>query len=282
MWNLNFITREDLKQHIKNTISTYEKTLDGIDLSKFNSNIVDPIKMVFDSKVYRKNFEEVIKDELVRQRDKTNSNAIGYFHQNMFKYTKNCEVPKEGFDVIYTKNDGTKIYIEMKNKHNTMNSASSAKTYIKMQGQILEDDDCACFLVEAIAKKSQNIKWATKVDGKNVQHRLIRRVSMDQFYAILTGDDEAFYKMCMALPGVINSVVNEEDSVEVPNDTVIDELRNVASLYTDQTEELSMAMAVYMLGFNTYSGFGDKIIQRLGGKNEGMLKRIYEYAKRLG
>ena len=64
--------------------------------------------------------------------------------------------------------------------------------------------------------------------------------------------------MCMALPGVINSVVNEEDSVEVPNDTVIDELRNVASLYTDQTEELSMAMAVYMLGFNTYSGFGDK------------------------
>src|SRR5699024_12472886 len=57
----------------------------------------------------------------------------------------------------------------------------SAKTYIKMQGQILEDDDCACFLVEAIAKKSQNIKWATKVDGKNVQHRLIRRVSMDQF-----------------------------------------------------------------------------------------------------
>lgn len=27
MWNLNFITRENLKQHIKNTISTYEKTL---------------------------------------------------------------------------------------------------------------------------------------------------------------------------------------------------------------------------------------------------------------
>ena len=44
MWNLKFITRENLKQHIKNTIATYEKTLDGIDLSKFNSNIVDPIK----------------------------------------------------------------------------------------------------------------------------------------------------------------------------------------------------------------------------------------------
>ena len=150
-----------------------------------------------------------------------------------------------------------------------------------MQGQILEDDDCACLLVEAIAKKSQNIKWSTKVDGKNVQHRLIRRVSMDQFYAILTGEEDAFYKMCMALPEVINSVVNEEGGVEVPHDTVIDELRKVASLYGDENDELSMAMAVYMLGFNTYMGFGDKIRGELGESKDGMLKRIYEYVKRV-
>ena len=160
MWKLNFITRQDLKQHIKNTISTYEKTLDGIDLSKFNSNIVDPIKMVFDSKVYRKDFEEVIKDELVRQRDKTNSNAIGYFHQNMFKYIKNCEVPKQGFDVIYTNpNNGEKIYVEMKNKHNTMNDDSSNNVYNKMLNKLRDEPDATCYLVEIIAKKSQNKIW---------------------------------------------------------------------------------------------------------------------------
>ena len=65
MWNLNFITKDNFKQHIKNTISTYEKTLDGIDLSKFNSNIVDPIKMVFDSKVYRKDFEDMVREKVV-------------------------------------------------------------------------------------------------------------------------------------------------------------------------------------------------------------------------
>ena len=111
-------------------------------------------------------------------------------------------------------------------------------------------------------------------------HRLIRRVSMDQFYAILTGEEDAFYKMCMALPEVINSVVNEEGGVEVPHDTVIDELRKVASLYSDENDELSMAMAVYMLGFNTYMGFGDKIRGELGEDKDGMLKRIYEYVKR--
>ena len=105
---------------------------------------------------------------------------------------------------------------------------------------------------------------------------------MDQFYAILTGEEDAFYKMCMVLPEVINSVVNEEDGVEVPHDTVIDELRKVASLYGDENGELSMAMAVYMLGFNTYMGFGDKTQTKFALDSKGgMLKRIYEYAKNL-
>lgn len=104
---------------------------------------------------------------------------------------------------------------------------------------------------------------------------------IDQFYAILTGEEDAFYKMCMALPEVINSVVNEEGGVEVPHDTVIDELRKVASLYGDENDELSMAMAVYMLGFNTYMGFGDKIRGELGEDKDGMLKRIYEYVRKM-
>jgi len=85
----------------------------------------------------------------------------------------------------------------------------------------------------------------------------------------------------MALPEVINLVVNEEGNVKVPNDTVIDELRKIASLYSEANGEVSMAMAVYMLGFNTYMGFGDKIYGELGEDKNGMLKRIYEYAKRI-
>ncbi|MCD8378316.1 MAG: Eco47II family restriction endonuclease [Candidatus Gastranaerophilales bacterium] len=290
-WNLDFISEENFKEHVRATIMKYGEKLESYDLKRFNSNLIDPIKLIFDKSVYRSSWEEIVNNEIFRQRDKSNNNDIGYFHQNIFSYFKGCEVPQAGWDVIYKNTDGIQmpegdivhtVYVEMKNKHNTMNSASSAKTYIKMQGQILEDDDCACLLVEAIAKRSQNIKWTTKVDGKNVQHRLIRRVSMDRFYEILTGEEDAFFKMCMALPVVINAVVTEEESVSVPHDTVIQELRNVAALYDETSEDLSMAMAVYMLGFNTYMGFGNKMEQQIGdGSNEGMLKRIYEYAKRL-
>lgn len=282
-WKLNFISEEEFKKHVRATIMKYGEKLEPYDLKRFNSNLIDPIKLLFDKSVYQTSWEEIVNNEIFRQRDKSNNNDIGYFHQNIFSFFKGCEVPQAGWDVIYKNPDGIRmpdgdvvhtLYVEMKNKHNTMNSASSAKTYIKMQGQILEDDDCACLLVEAIAKKSQNIKWTTKVDGKNVQHRLIRRVSMDQFYAILTGEEDAFYQMCMVLPAIINSVVNEEKSVSVPRDTVIQELRNVAALYSGQTEDLAMATAVYMLGFNTYMGFGDKIGHGSGESNADMLKHI--------
>ena len=137
----------------------------------------------------------------------------------------------------------------MKNKHNTMNSSAAGKTYIKMQNQLLQDDDCACYLVEAIAKASQDIKWETTVDKRKVSHRLIRRVSLDRFYALVTGQEDAFYQMCMVLPEVIESVVADAD-IRTPNDTVMQELQTIAD-----TQGVSIAMAIYMLGFSSYNGF---------------------------
>ena len=42
-----------------------------------------------------------------------------------------------------------------------------------MQNQLLKDDDCACFLVEAIAQRSQNVKWETTVDKNKVKMRIL-------------------------------------------------------------------------------------------------------------
>lgn len=288
-WSLSFISEKDFTDHVKATIEKYGEKLESFDIVRFNKNIVDPIKMIFDKTVYRSSWEEIVGNEIFRQRDKANNNDIGYFHQRIFQYMANCRVPdngKEGgWDVIFQKDgialpEGDKvstIYVEMKNKHNTMNSSAAGKTYIKMQNQLLNDDDCACFLVEAIAKKSQNIKWVTTVDGKSVSHKRIRRVSLDQFYALVTGQEDAFYQMCMILPGVIEKVVSSGEGVKVPADTVIDELRNVAKQMGQDDENLAIAMAVYMLGFNTYSGFSNILADEDG--EEAMLKRIYAYAK---
>ena len=261
MWKLSFISEEDFINHVKATIEKYGTKLEAIDLARFNSNIIDPIKLIFDKTVYQSSWEEIISNEIFRQRDKANNNDIGYFHQRIFQYMKNCEVPKAGWDVIYRNPNGIRtadgdvvhtVYVEMKNKHNTMNSASSAKTYIKAQNQLLEDDDCICCLGDAIAKHSQDIKWSASVDGKKVQHRRIRRMSMDRFYALITGQDDAFYQMCLVLPEVIERVI-ENAEITIPKDTVLEELQAIAD-----KRQVSMAMAVYLLGFPEYIGFNGK------------------------
>jgi hypothetical protein len=268
MWNLSFISEVDFTAHVRATIEKYGDKLESFDLDRFNKNIVDPIKLIFDETVYRTSWEETIGNEIFRQRDKSNNNDIGYFHQRIFSYIANCHVPENGteggWDVIYRNPDGITladgtvvhtIYVEMKNKHNTMNSASAGKTFIKMQNQLLNDDDCACFLVEAIAQHSQNIKWQTTVDKKKVGHKLIRRVSLDQFYALVTGEEDAFYQMCMVLPSIIEKAVKELEGSIVPHDTVIDELKAMASEQSLESDDLAIAMAAYMLGFGSYKGF---------------------------
>ncbi len=270
-WTLDFITEKDFYEHVKATIEKYGEKLESFDLKRFNKNIVDPIKLIFDKSVYRNSWDEIISNEIFRQRDKSNNNDIGYFHQNIFRYIADCRVPDNGqeggWDVIYENPKGiiladgskvSKIYVEMKNKHNTMNSASSGKTFIKMQNQILNDDDCACFLVEAIAKTSQNTKWEPKVDGKKVGHRLIRRVSLDQFYALVTGQEDAFYQMCMVLPEVIEKAVSELDTSTIPYDTVFEEIIIDAEKQKDYDGDIAIAMAIYLLGFPNYLGFSNE------------------------
>ncbi len=96
--------------------------------------------MIFDKTVYQSTWEEIVSNEIFRQRDKSNNNDIGYFHQRIFQYIADCHVPdngKEGgWDVIFQKDEGIQ----------------------------LPDGD---------------IKWSTTVDGKSVSHKKIRRVSLD-------------------------------------------------------------------------------------------------------
>lgn len=268
MWKLSFISEEDFTQHVKETIQKYGDKLESINLKKFNKNIIDPIKVIFDKTVYRETWEEIISNEIFRQRDKSTNNDIGYFHQRIFQYIKNCRVPANGeeggWDVIYESPNGiiipgagtvSRVYVEMKNKHNTMNSSSAGKTFIKMQNQLLQDDDCACFLVEAIAQHSQNIKWQTTVDGSKLSHKYIRRVSIDKFYELVTGEEEAFFNLCMVLPETIEKVVTEQGVTTIPHDTVFGEITTWAGELNMGDDNLSMAMAFYMLGFSEYNGF---------------------------
>lgn len=239
-YDLGFISNEVIYTHVKATVLKYRF---NIDLAEFNKNLVDPIKLTFDSKIYRRDLETVIEDEVFRQIDKSNTNHIGYFHQNMFRHLGNgWTVPDAGYDVV---NEIDRIYVEMKNKHNTMNSSSSQKTYMRMQNTLLQEPTATCLLVEVIATNSQNIVWRTSLDGHSVSHDRIRRVSIDKFYEMATGDRLAFKKLCEKLPMIIEDVV-ADTTFNTEENTVVEELTNI---------DPNIMKSIYLLSFSKYEGF---------------------------
>ena len=239
-YNLGFISNEDMFAHVQETVEKYRF---NINLKKFNKNMIDPIKLTFDSKIYGKSLEETIELEIIRQMDKSNTNHIGYFHQNIFKYIDGeWTVPQQGFDLI---NEKEKMYVEMKNKHNTMNSSSAQKTYIAMQSMILKGADIKCILVEVIAKNSQDIPWKISINSEPYMHDNIRRVSMDKFYEIVTGSPDAFKRLCEVLPLVLEDVISSISSNTIEN-SVFEELSQRSP---------NLLKSLYLLSFSEYEGF---------------------------
>ncbi len=241
-YGLSFIGNEDLFFHVKETIEKYRFK---INLKEFNKNLVDPIKLTFDARIYGKSLEEIIETESLRQIDKSNTNHIGYFHQNIFKYLGNgWEVPDKGYDVI---NKDKHLFIEMKNKHNTMNSSAAQKTYMKMQDKILRNDEAICYLVEVIAKNSQDITWKVSLDGEQLSNKRIRRISMDKFYQLVTGFENSFKELCQVLPSVIDDVISSVD-MGIIEGSVFAELQDISP---------DLLKSIYLLSFKKYQGFSE-------------------------
>lgn len=245
-YNLGFISDNDIRNHVQETVMKYRRS---INLKEFNKNIIDPIKLTFDAKIYGQTMEQTIMNECIRQIDKSNNNAIGYFHQHLFNYApEGWIVPANGenggFDVV---NEERHIFVEMKNKHNTMNVASASDTYVKMQNKILRDDRAQCLLVETIAKRSQDIIWSLTINSggrkEHYSHERIRRVSMDKFYEIVFSDKQAFFKLCKALPDIIDDVIASDNSAKLE-----------VSVY-DELGGGDFYKSLYLLAFSTYEGF---------------------------
>lgn len=118
---------------------------------------------------------------------------------------------------------------------------------MRMQSILIENPQAKCMLVEVIATKSQNVKWIISLDGERCTHENIRRVSIDKFYEIVTGEPTAFKQLCEKLPTVIEDVV-----------TSISQKSSVNSVFSE-LEKISpnLLKSLYLLAFKKYQGFED-------------------------
>ena len=115
--------------YIDNIINLYEEKVDR------TKTTIDEIKKESDKICYKLTEEEWIKFDNKRLKDKQINNKIGELHQYLFEnakdYCNSNEIDKT-LKVDVMKNDFS-VFIEIKNKHNTMNSSSKESTINKLK-----------------------------------------------------------------------------------------------------------------------------------------------------
>ncbi len=198
---------------LANLHSTYLKAKNNITKKNFYSNKVDTIKLTFDSKFNDIDEESLIQIEILRQMDKSINNSIGTFHEQILGGINGYEVGNfSGFDLKATDDS---LFADIKNKHNTMNSSSAEALFQKLSRYADTYKQSKCYWVQILAKNSFCELWKGEINGKEYSHSRVYKISGDQFYALLSEQNNALFQLYKNLPIAIKDYLNYVEKSEL-------------------------------------------------------------------
>ncbi|MEA5403091.1 Eco47II family restriction endonuclease [Arcicella sp. DC2W] len=249
---LTFITDEHLFFCIGNLHSAYLKAKSNVTKKNFYSNKVDTLKLTFDAKFNGIDEENLIQAEILRQIDKSFNNSIGTFHEQILGGINGFEIGNlSGFD-IKAKDDT--LFADIKNKHNTMNSSSAESLFQKLARYADTYKQSKCYWVQILAKGSFNERWTGEINGKEYSHSRVFKISGDQFYALLTGQEDALYQLYKVLPLAIEDYLSSlNQQVASTKNSALDEIKSETIV-----SERSILDQITFENYGYYFGF-DKL-----------------------
>lgn len=208
---VEFVSDEDFLECVKHVIDFYlsdEYQEEPMTVLKESKNGIDAIK-IFDITVKQIGFDGWANKEMERQQDKTINNKIGEFHQELLGKVEGWVDLGVGDETeIDLKKEDNTVFIELKNKHNTMNSSSTKTCREKLENVIEQYPDATAYWAYIISRKyrSENRVW--KYQGR--EDEKIRRISGDLLYEMITGDSNALEKVYEAIPKAIVDLLGED------------------------------------------------------------------------
>ena len=249
---VDFISDEHFLDCVANLHKAYLKAKNNITKKKFNENKVDIIKLTFDSKFNEIDEESLIKTEILRQIDKSINNSIGTFHEQILGGIKGFEVGNfSGFDI--KANDNT-LFAELKNKHNTMGSSSQEAVFQKLARFADDNKKARCYWVQILAKSSFCELWKGDINGKEYSHSRVYKISGDQFYALLSGKENALFQLYKNLPIAVADYLNSiEKTKSNAENSALDEIKKET-----KTSKRTILDQITFENYSYYLGF-DKL-----------------------
>lgn len=196
---VNFITDEHLLTCVEHLHQSYLRAKNNISKKSFYTNKVDTIKLTFDSKFNDINEDDLIQSEILRQIDKSINNSIGTFHEQILGGIDGFEVGNlSGFDVKASDDTLFAIFGSKEIPQNISDAvfeklANAARVFLKAKlYYVLLDDD-----------SDTNEKWVIGHEEYIVSQKRVFKISLKQFYAEVTKQENAYQDLSDVLPKVI-------------------------------------------------------------------------------
>ena len=246
---LDFITDEHLLSCIDTLHNSYLKAKENVSKKKFYKNKIDTIKLTFDAKFNDLDEKTLIKTEINRQIDKSINNSIGTFHEQILGGIKGYEIGNlSGFDI---KANNNTLFADIKNKHNTMNSSSAESLFQKLANYADTYKKAKCYWVQILAKNSFNEKWFGEINGKEYCHSRVYKISGDQFYELLSGNQNALFELYQVLPQAISDYLSNQKGESSQNNSALEEI-SISSTASKRSilDEITFENYSYYLGFD--------------------------------
>lgn len=246
---VSFISDEDLLAAIEELYNVYYKAHGEIKMADFYKNKIDPIKLLFDKEFLNQSIEDVINLEIIRKKDKTISNGIGDFHETLLGSISGYDkyAVGSGYDI---KADDDSIYVDVKNKHNTVKGSNLPDLYDDLIKYVdnSTNEDAKAYWAQIIANGSFNEAW--KIPAHNKDDERIFKISADQLYSLMTGIDDSFKQLCVALPTAIIDFLEDKEPIGSEENTIYLNLKEQS-----RENNTDIITELFNKTFDVYLGF---------------------------
>lgn len=226
---VEFVSDEDFLECVKKVVDSYQTLDENITPTSIlteSKNTIDEFKTIFDVCVNQISFDEWSKIELTRQQDKTINNKIGEFHQELLGKVNGWVDLGVGDETeIDLKKEDNTVFIELKNKYNTMNSSSEKTCREKLEKVIEKYPDATAYWAYVISKNYKSECRVWKYQQREDER--IKRISGDRLYAMITGDSQALEKTFDAIPKAIVEILSEDYRLSKDDEKLKMEYNNI-------------------------------------------------------
>ena len=237
-----------LKAAVRILLSGYKEKIANFSYNDFLKTGVDPFRFKMNCSIF--GLKNSIRKEIEHKLEMALENLIGDFHEN---YLGNCihlpsnskweKVPNGVLPGVDIKNSKLNCFLQIKSKHNSMNSSSSAKLAEQIKELIKRDPGINAGCAWIIAWKDKNCIGEKEV--KKVGIALKGKSS----YAYVTGNDKKMDEVLAALPTTINKIKSElgidvEGLIDKATNRILEDLTREAKRSGIDVETLIYKLSV--------------------------------------